>query len=190
MQWLLKCPSLLQTSHVHKVCFLARACVLCPATRSLLVLVAGGIGYHSYGSIVELAAAAAHAVDTGAVDTGPRSGPADHATKAALAVAAASILVKEALFHWTHAVGVRTASSVSAAHGLFWVCAAHALSSCPGSVDRRQAADPLAPCCFCVCVSPAFKLSWFRRPFPTSPPSPSRTLPATCSYKQHQSPLH
>jgi divalent metal cation (Fe/Co/Zn/Cd) transporter len=126
VQWLLKCPSLLldyssrllQTSHVHKVCFRTRACVVCPAARSLLVLVAGGIGYHSYGSIVELAAAAAHAVDTGAVDTGSGSGPADHATKAALAVAAASILVKEALFHWTHAVGVRTASSVSAAHGL------------------------------------------------------------------------
>jgi hypothetical protein len=189
VQWLLKCPSLLQTSHVHKVWFLTCACVLCPAARTLLVLVAGGIGYHSYGSIVELAAAAAQAVDTGAVDTGSGSGPTDHATKAALAVAAASILVKEALFHWTHAVGVRTASSVSAAHRLFCVCAAHALSSCPGSVDRRQAADSLAHCCFCVCISPAFKLSWFRRPSPTTP-FPSRALPATCCHSQHQSPLH
>ncbi len=67
-----------------------------------------------------MAAHAADALPSGTPTEAPTGGAqtttADTAvshTQLALAVAGASIVVKEALFHWTLAVGKRTSSSVS-----------------------------------------------------------------------------
>jgi divalent metal cation (Fe/Co/Zn/Cd) transporter len=80
-------------------------------------LVAGGAGISSnaYFSVVELMGPTAAA-------TAEASASFSVPTAVALGVAAASIIVKELFFHWTHAVGTRIGSSVggsiSRSHGV------------------------------------------------------------------------
>ncbi len=91
---------------------------------ALLVLVGAGIAHHSYHDIVTLASLALEGRSAAGVAVGHESTNALSAdatswwrspTVAALGTAAAAIAIKEALFHWTHAVGVECNSSVSCA---------------------------------------------------------------------------